>query len=62
MKKRRDPKDFAMSQRDVAKALDIDRGLVSYLEQKALDKFAKELAKRGYTMEDFFDGEINERK
>jgi len=55
MKKRKDPRDFAMSQRDVAKALDIDRGAVTYIEAKAIANFKKELEKRGYKLEDLIN-------
>jgi hypothetical protein len=63
MTKKRDPKDFAMSQRDVAKALNIDRGAVNYIEVKAIANFKKELEKRGYKLEDLIDlKDKNERK
>jgi transcriptional regulator len=57
----KEARDHAMTQREVGEALDLDRGMVSYLEKKALANFKKELAKRGYKMEDFLGGK-NERK
>jgi predicted XRE-type DNA-binding protein len=62
-KKRGPPEGFAMSQRDIAKALDIDRGAVNYIEVKAIANFKKELEKRGYKIEDLITLEDkNERK
>jgi len=51
----KEARDHAMTQREVGEALDLDRGMISYIEKKALENFAKELAKRGYTMEDFLE-------
>jgi transcriptional regulator len=55
----KEARDHAMTQREVGEAMDLDRGMISYLEKKALANFAKELAKRGYKMEDFI-GEKND--
>jgi len=38
--------DIHMTQREVAEALGIDRGLVHYIEKSAIKKIKKELEKR----------------
>ena len=58
---KRDTKDLAMTQQEIGDALGIERGMVSYLESRAMASFKKELEKRGYTMEDFLEIK-NERK
>jgi transcriptional regulator len=51
----KEARDHAMTQREVGEAMDLDRGMVSYLEKKALANFKKELEKRGYKLEDFLE-------
>jgi hypothetical protein len=51
-------RDMPMTQREVGEALDLERGMVSYIEKKALANFKKELERRGYKLEDFL-GEKN---
>jgi DNA-directed RNA polymerase specialized sigma subunit len=53
---KRDTKDLAMTQQEIGDVLGIERGMVSYLESRAMASFKKELERRGYTMEDFLDG------
>jgi transcriptional regulator len=43
-----------MTQQEVADALGTTRAAVADIEKRALRKLRNELAKRGYTMEDFF--------
>lgn len=47
--------DSAMSQREVAKALNIGRGLVSHIESAAMKKIKVALAERGIKVSDLFD-------
>lgn len=46
-------RDHDMTQKEVGEALNLHRNDVRQLERKALENFAKELAKRGFKMEDF---------
>lgn len=48
--------DNFMTQQEVADAMGLGREHVGYIEQIAKAKFKKELAKRGYKMEDFIGG------
>jgi DNA-directed RNA polymerase specialized sigma subunit len=50
------PYDNHMTQQEVADAMGMDRAYVGYIEQQAKAKFKRELAKRGYKMEDFLGG------
>jgi transcriptional regulator len=43
-----------MTQQEVADAMGTTRAAVADIEKRALRKLRNELAKRGYTMEDFF--------
>jgi hypothetical protein len=61
MRTKKDTKDLPMTQQEIGDAMGLERGMVSYLEARALRNFAKELKKRGYKMEDFL-GEKNESK
>jgi len=45
-----------MTQQEVADAMGTTRAAVADIEKRALRKLRNELAKRGYTMEDFFTG------
>jgi len=61
---RKEKKDFVakgaydnhMTQQEVADAMGLGREHVGYIEQQAKAKFRRELAKRGYKMEDFIGG------
>lgn len=46
-----------MTQKEVAEALGIERGLVNYIEKVALKKFKKELEKRNIDIKLFFKDE-----
>ena len=48
------PMQADMTQQEVADALGTTRAAVADIEKRALRKLRHELAKRGYTMEDFF--------
>ena len=54
MSKRDRPIQADMTQQEVADALGTTRAAVADIEKRALRKLRNELAKRGYTMEDFF--------
>lgn len=56
MRTKKDTKDLPMTQQEIGNVLGIERGMVSYLESRAMANFKKELERRGYTMEDFLDG------
>jgi transcriptional regulator len=45
-----------MTQQEVADAMGLDRAHIGYIEQQAKAKFKRELARRGYKMEDFIGG------
>lgn len=49
------PFEHNMSHRDIAKELNMSRGMVNYYEKKAIEKIKKELQKRGITFEDLLD-------
>jgi transcriptional regulator len=46
-----------MTQEEIAEALDINRGLVNYIEKRALEKIRKAFAERGVDVSDFFGEE-----
>ena len=48
------PMQADMTQQEVADAMGTTRAAVADIEKRALRKLRNELAKRGYTMEDFF--------
>jgi len=54
MSKRDRPTQADMTQQEVADAWGTTRAAVADIEKRALRKLRNELAKRGYTMEDFF--------
>lgn len=49
-------RDHDMTQKEVGEVLNLHRNDVRHLEKQALANFAKELAKRGFKMEDFLGG------
>lgn len=49
-----------MTHQEIADVLGVSRAAVSEMEKTALRKLRKILAKRGFTMEDFFGGTNHE--
>jgi transcriptional regulator len=53
-KEKKTARDVYMTHQEIADVLGTSRAAVSEMEKTALRKMKKALAKRGFTMEDFF--------
>jgi DNA-directed RNA polymerase specialized sigma subunit len=53
-KERKTARDVYMTHQEIADVLGVSRAAVSEMEKTALRKIKRALAKRGFTMEDFF--------
>jgi transcriptional regulator len=53
-KEKKTARDVYMTHQEIADVLGTSRAAVSEMEKTALRKIKKALAKRGFTMEDFF--------
>jgi transcriptional regulator len=53
-KEKKTARDVYMTHQEIADVLGVSRAAVSEMEKTALRKIKKALAKRGFTMEDFF--------
>lgn len=59
-KEKKTARDVYMTHQEISDALGVSRAAVSEMEKTALRKLKKELAKRGFTLNDFFGKDKDE--
>ena len=59
-KEKKTARDVYMTHQEISDVLGVSRAAVSEMEKTALRKLKKELAKRGFTLNDFFGKDHDE--